>query len=210
MERIDYLFSQITPTKVFADVGCDHGLVAKKVVESKIAEKVYITDISAPSLKKAENLLREYLGKTVFSVVCDGFDGINEKVDLALIAGMGGEEIIKIITSSTQKPDKLVLQPMKNADKLRKVLVGLGYKIIKDFTFQDGKFYDLIVCEKGEDKLSDEEILFGRTNLIEKPQAFKDKLKKEIDSIDGYLKRALSEETREQFQNRKKVLERLI
>ena len=99
---------------------------------------------------------------------------------------------------------------MKNADKLRKVLVGLGYKIIKDFTFQDGKFYDLIVCDKGEDKLSDEEILFGRTNLIEKPQAFKDKLKKEIDSIDGYLKRALSEETREQFQNRKKVLEKLI
>lgn len=83
------------------------------------------------------------------SVVCDGFSRIAEQVDEAMIAGMGGEEIVKILSAAAQKPERLVLQPMKNAPALRKYLVSAGYRIAEDVTFRDGKFYDVVVAERG-------------------------------------------------------------
>ena len=207
MARIDVLYSSLTSCEVFADIGCDHGYVAELVAKNNLANKIYITDISAPSLKKAESLLFKYLGKKVFSVVCDGFSLIPETVDQALIAGMGGEEIIKIL-SNGQRPNRVVLQPMKNTEKLRKKLIELGYKIIKDYTFIDGKFYDLIIAEKGEDYLSEDEINFGRTNLIERPNAFLQKMQKEHQNITVYLTKDLGEKARTELEERKKLLEK--
>lgn len=207
--RINKLYSELTNCNVFADIGCDHGYVAKMVVDGGLANKIYITDVSAPSLKKAENLLYQSLGKTVFSVVCDGFSLIPEQVDQALIAGMGGEEIVKIIALG-QRPERLVLQPMKNSEKLRKALVEFGYKIVKDYTFSDVKFYDLIVAEKGYDELTEEEILFGRTNLDTRPAAFIEKLKRERDNINGYLSKNLGEEARSDLERRKRLLEKYL
>lgn len=207
--RIDKLYSELAPCNVFADIGCDHGYVAKMVSDGGLANKIYITDISAPSLKKAEDLLAGNLGKNVFSVVSDGFSLIPEKVNQALIAGMGGEEIIKIISAS-QRPERLVLQPMKNPEKLRKTLVELGYKIVKDYTFECGKFYDLIVAELGVDSLNDDEILFGRTNLIDLPDAFIKKIKREVSNINSYMQNDLSEQVKFELEERKKLLERFL
>ena len=61
-------------------------------------------------------------------------------------------------------PESLVLQPMKNVDKLRKTLLSLGYAFKKDFMFKDVKFYDLMYVKKGADALTENEILFGRDN----------------------------------------------
>lgn len=107
MGRIDVLFGAVKRCGVFADIGCDHGYVSKRVADAGLADKIYITDISAESLKKAEKLLAGYAN--VISVACDGFSGIPERVDEALIAGMGGEEIIKILSAANLLPERLIL-----------------------------------------------------------------------------------------------------
>lgn len=207
MGRIDYLFGAVERCGVFADIGCDHGYAAKRVADAGLADKIYITDISAPSLKKAEKLLAGY--DNVISVKCDGFSGIPERVDEALIAGMGGEEIIKILSAAKFLPERLILQPMKNADKLRRFLSD-NYRIKEDYTFKDGKFYDLITAETGADDLTEAEIQFGRTNLETRPEAFIEKIKKEIESIGGYLSRPLGERAEIELKERKKELEKLL
>ena len=211
-ERLKEIYSLLPNTSVFADVGCDHGYVAKEVLKSGKAEKVIISDISAKCLAKAESLLSEEIADgRVCSVLSNGFEKLPH-CDLALIAGMGGEEIISILKNSWFLPKNLVLQPMKNLPKLREVLVELGYKIVKDYVFfAEQKYYDLLLVELGKDQLSEEEIEFGRTNLLEKNQAFVDRLKKEIESLNLYSQQeGLSLENQRRFIDRIERLKKYV
>ncbi len=211
MNRIREIYSRLIPAKVFADIGCDHGLISALVAENGLAERIYITDISENCLKKAERLLKRYIDAgTVKSAVCDGFSGIGEKTDEALIAGMGGEEIVKILANADKRPDRLVLQPMKNTEKVRRFLVSDGYRLVEDVTFSDGKFYDIIVAERGEDALTEDEYEFGKTNLSERPEAFIEKLKAELDDIGEYLKKPMNAASRAALEKRKERLKKRI
>ena len=187
-ERLNQIFSDIPDCEVFADVGCDHGYIAKKMIKTGKCRKVILSDISEKSLSKAENLLKTEIAKGVATaVVSDGFKNLPE-CDCALIAGLGGEEIIRILTEAPYLPEKLVLQPMKNVRKVREYAVGSGYKITGDRVFSEGyMFYDLITLVKGKDVLTSEEAEFGRGNLINPSAAFKNKIRWEIKCIDGRI-----------------------
>ena len=178
-KRLQIIYNHISSGEVFADVGCDHGYVAKAVLDSGKFKKVIISDISKPSLDKAVDLLKPF-GDRVISVVSDGFKSYPIVPNEAVIAGMGGEEIVKILSDSFLV-SRLILSPQKNTDKVRRFLVENSYKIIKDFTFYaDKKFYDLIVSEKGEDFYTEDEYVFGRDNLLKKPSDFILKIQKDI------------------------------
>ncbi len=183
-DRLKEIFSNIDECEVFADVGCDHGYIAKAMLKSGKCSKVIVSDISAKCLQKAIRLLSEEIAQNkAVAIVSDGFKNL-PICDLALISGMGGEEIISIIENAPTLPKKLILQPMKNLEKVRTFLVENGYKIILDYVFyKNGKFYDLIKVEKGIDTLTQEEIEFGRTNLIEKGSAFTKRLKEDIKKL---------------------------
>ena len=172
-DRLNKIFDSLAECEVFADVGCDHGYIAKAMLFSGKCKKVIVSDISAKCLNKAEELLNDFIQKGVAeAVVSDGFDNIRY-CDQALIAGMGGEEITAILKKAKTLPERLVLQPMKNVDKVRLCAVKTGYRIVKDYCFKDlGKYYDLILLKRGEDSLTKDEIEFGRTNLLERGNAF--------------------------------------
>ena len=69
------------------------------------------------------------------------------------------------------------MQPMKNTMELRRFL-SKYYSIKKDYVIQDkNKFYDIITCVKnGGEELSEQELMFGKTNLEQKTPAFKNYL----------------------------------
>ncbi len=189
-KRLETIFANIPPCKSFADVGCDHGFIAKAMIESGKCNLVTVSDISIDSLNKAKKLLKKYIDQgLVFAICTDGLIGINSNTECVLIAGMGGEEIIKILLSSTFLPKTLVLQPMKNTDKLRKTLFSLGYGIEKDYMFYDkNKYYNLLVCSFGYkcNEYSELEFIFGRDNLKTRSEDFINYLKKEISTIQSY------------------------
>lgn len=189
-DRLTEIFNALPTCKVFADVGCDHGYISLEMLKSNKAEKVIFSDISKNCLEKARELLSEFVFEgRAEGYVSNGFDSL-PTFDLALIAGMGGEEIISIIEKAKDLPQKLVLQPMKNSPKVREVLLEKGYKFIKDYTFKaEDKFYDLMVLENGEDFLTKEEIEFGKTNLALKPTAFLEKLSIRKKAILSYIEK---------------------
>ena len=186
-ERLERVFSFIKKTPSLADVGCDHGYIAKACLDRDIAKNVIISDVSLKSLQKAEELLKDY-GDRVVSVVADGFSGYPYIPKTAVVAGMGGEEIIHILLGSKELPENLVLAPQKNTDKVRRTLISLGYKIENDFTFYSAKkYYDLIVASVGNDEYSELEYLFGRDNLKDKSVAFINKINLDIKMLEGIV-----------------------
>ena len=114
--RLREICSRLCKTAVFADIGCDHGYCTQYMLGNGLCEKAYISDISRGSLRKAEILLAEHIrAGRCFPVCADGLEGLPEPCDLVLIAGMGGEEIVRILSSGI--PPRFVLQPMKNSEK---------------------------------------------------------------------------------------------
>ena len=208
-KRLREICSHIPKAEAFADVGCDHGYCARYALENMLARRVYITDISAPSLEKAKSLLKKEIeaGKCI-PIVGDGISVLPEECTV-LIAGMGGEEIVKILSEVI--PPAFLLQPMKNTEKVRRFLVERGCKITLDYTFEDGKFYDFIMgTRNGGDRYTEEEFLYGRDNLKNPSPAFIKKVRIERDKIRSYLYSALSDGERERLINRLREKERLL
>ena len=220
-KRIDTLCSLLQKTDVFADVGCDHGYCSEYMLKNELCEKVIFSDISKGSLAKAEGLLAPYVrdGKAV-SVLGDGFFGVPEEVGEVLIAGMGGSEIVWILSDKKHgfMPKRFVFQPMHDAEKLRRYILENGGYIDRDFTFQDGKFYDVICGGKAKyqgqvcvESYTDAEYEFGKENLKTFPEAFVKRTKKQIANIEKYLKEpALQAESREALSKKKERLQGVL
>lgn len=213
MDRLGEICSLLRGGRVLADVGCDHGYCASYALKSGLYEKVYISDISAGSLKKAETLLEAEIaaGKCI-PVLADGMHGLGKDVDSLLIAGLGGEEIVRILREGFL-PENFVLQPMKNAEKVREYLIGREAKIERDYTFfADGYYYDVLVGKNSGGSLySIREIEFGKENLLLRGDAFLAKLRAECAKIEGYLGRGdMSERNREKLKAKLALYEEIL
>jgi len=219
MTRIEEIYSHLVKCETLADVGCDHGYLSKMVVLGGIANKVYATDVSEKCLSKAKELLSCEIIKGVVVPVCtNGLNGLNG-IDEIVIAGMGGEEIIQILSEylSREMPKRIVLQPMKNTPKVRSFLLSNKFNLIKDYTFYyDRKFYDLIVAEPtladfDGKRYSEIELLYGKENIDTLPEGFVKKVKTDIKNYKTWLlSKNLKEENKEYFINQIKLLENVL
>ncbi len=220
-KRIDTLCSLLTPAKVFADVGCDHGYCSEYVLKNGLCERAILSDVSKGSLAKAEKLLAPYIraGKAV-SVLGDGFYGVPSDVDEVLIAGMGGSEIVSILSDKKHgfMPLRFVFQPMHDAEKLRRYIHANGGYIERDFTFADGKYYEVLVGGRNAfapqdptQGYTEAEYEFGRENLRNLNEAFVLRTKKLIENIGKYLNDpALQAESRSQLEKKRQRLQGVL
>lgn len=168
MDRIKKLCRYLTPCGVFADIGCDHGYCTQYMLKNSLCEKAIISDISEKCLSKAQTLLKNYIeeGKCI-PVLCSGLEKIDNSVDLALIAGMGGEEIISIFKSA-YIPHSFVLQPMRNVREVREYLINSGAEITRDDVFESGGKYYFVLCgnNKGnKNTYTQAQLRFGKGHL---------------------------------------------
>ena len=125
--RLGAIAALIERADVIADVGCDHGLVARYCVESGLCDRVIASDISESCLEKARRALARY--DNVEFALCDG---IKYECDEAVIAGMGGLLISEILKSAIVLPKTLVICPHRNPEAVRRTLISLGYRIDRD------------------------------------------------------------------------------
>ena len=168
--RLQSIADIIKIQNIIADIGSDHGKLPVYLIKNKLAKTVLATDISANSLEKTRFLADENgLGHNIITLLGDGLKPLKEygcKVDLGIIAGMGGYEIIKILESDIHFIQHYIFSPQQNTSILRKKLNKFDYKIIKDFIVLDkGKFYDIIEAEKGSQELTQDQIKWGLDNL---------------------------------------------
>ncbi len=211
MDRISQLCSYLKPCKSFADVACDHGYCARFMLKNNLCNRAVISDISAKSLSKAEKLLSGYIAEgKCRSVCCDGLELIPEDTEQVLIAGIGGEEIIKILKNS-YVPENFVFQPMKNAPSLRKFLLDSGCAIEKDDIFTDGKNYYFIICglkSGGKNIYTSAQLEYGKDSL--KNPVLKAYLEEELAKKQSYLSGEMAEESRRTLQKTIKDIQSVL
>ncbi len=219
-KRIDTLCSLLRPANTFADVGCDHGYCTEYMLKEGLCGRAIFSDVSRGSLAKAEKLLAPFVrqGKAT-PVLGDGFLGVPKDVDEVLIAGMGGSEIISILSDKKYgfMPKYFVFQPMHDSEKLRRYILENGGYIERDYTFEDGKFYDVLVggkCEEGGQvcvEYTDAELEFGKENIQFLPEVFVKRIKKQTAKLDECLEMDnLQESSREELKIRKKRLQGVL
>lgn len=185
-KRLVCIAEKIENAKCVADIGADHGFLTKMLVEQNRASKVIATDISKPSLQKTVELSKRFgFENKIEARVGNGLEPIKEnEVEVAVIAGMGGQEIIKILkTQNLKNIQKFIFQPAQNAPELREFLSENGFEIIGDEIVKDQKkFYFTIVAIKNNktEKLQKSQILFGKYCQSCKNQDF-------YDFIDEYI-----------------------
>ena len=155
--------------KTFADIGCDHGKVTVCALIEGRAQQAIACDISQKSLDKAVKLAKTYGLNSVQFRCADGLKQIaDNEVDCVVIAGMGGKEIMSILTDIPQGIKRFVLVAHKNTIELREFLSSKDLYIDKDFVVeQGGKFYNIIVAISGNGKvceLSEEELYLGKNS----------------------------------------------
>ena len=218
-KRIDTLCSLLVKADSFADVGCDHGYCTEYMLKNGLCERAILSDISKGSLAKAEALLVPYIraGRAV-SVLGNGFYGVPKDTDEVLIAGMGGSEIVGILSDKKYGfiPKRFVFQPMHDGEKLRRyILANEGY-IERDFTFKDGKYYEVLVGGRRKkdapvQSYTDAEYEFGKENLETMPVAFVERINKLKGNIEKYLNEPnLQEESRVELLRRKERLQGVL
>jgi len=168
-KRLEIISSLVTG-RVIADVGCDHGKLAYNLLKSNVIEHAYISDISRSSLQKAIDLLSKN-NMNYTAICCDGLSGYNNvKLDECIIAGMGGEEIIKIISNSNAEVSSYIISPQHNIIETKKFILGLDYIITFDIIIKDkNKFYNIIKCEKSINKqdYTELDLYFGKDSFID-------------------------------------------
>ena len=152
------------------DVGCDHGILSALLINEGKAEKVYASDISELSLQKTKILKKKLkIDDKIECIVSDGLNEFDKDVesDCVIIAGMGGNEIVKILSNikDYSKLKSFLFQPAQDFYILRNYLSNAGFKTIKDEIIEDkNKFYANILCSKAEksEKLSSLQCYFGK------------------------------------------------
>lgn len=175
-------------TKIVLDVGCDHGYTLKKLYDTKKIDISFALDVSQKSLNKAQINLENYKDKTFFytgfglNPITQNIEEINRQLRLlgqkdlfsvpneVIISGLGGQEIIKILSTSKDFKN-FILQPQNNSKLLKLYLIQNNFKIEKDVIVKDEKmFYNVIYAIRQNKKfvLDDFQLEFCKIDLMSK------------------------------------------
>ncbi|MFQ9448041.1 MAG: tRNA (adenine(22)-N(1))-methyltransferase TrmK [Christensenellales bacterium] len=145
---------------VAADIGCDHGFLTAKLLETVPNLTMLASDVSAPSLEKARRLLaaRGLSGRATLAVA-DGLSAIDRLVDAVMILGMGAGTILKIVSEGRDKIGSAALIVQANVDLplLRGGLAELGFAVQKEiYCRAAGRHYVTMLARAGMVEMPDE------------------------------------------------------
>ena len=167
-KRLELVASFVPQGAILLDVGSDHAylpieLIERGKIESAIAGEV----VEGPYQSAVKNVEAHGLKEKIQVRLANGLAAFEEgdQVSVITIAGMGGRLIARILEEGLEKLSnvrRLILQPNNREDDLRIWLQDNGFQIVAESILEEaGKFYEILVVEAGQMKLSDIDIRFG-------------------------------------------------
>ena len=208
--RLHRVADMITPGRIVADIGTDHGYIPIYEVLTGRAGYAYACDVAEGPLGRARDNVSLYnVGDRVQTVLSDGLKGLKNIKDnipeAIVIAGMGGSLICRILSEgaeAAQNAKELILSPHSEWYDVRKFLYDNGYTITdEDMLREDGKYY--VVIKAGPSKAGDngtagsqrsdtsvalqdeqfrDELCYGPVLIRKKHTVLVDYLRKELDT----------------------------
>ena len=149
------------------DVGTDHAILPVWLIQTERAAHVWASDLRPGPLKSAARQIREtQTGDQIDLRQTDGLTGFSRSDgDTVVIAGMGGETMISILSAAPWLHDGvlLILEPQSKQDLLRRWLAENGFCIHQERLVKDaGRIYPILTAKSGtEPECAEEEYYTG-------------------------------------------------
>ena len=193
-KRLELVASFVPQGAILLDVGSDHAylpidLVEKGQIERAIAGEV----VEGPYQSAVKNVETHGLKEKIQVRLANGLAAFEEadQVSVITIAGMGGRLIARILEEGLDKlanVERLILQPNNREDDLRIWLQDHDFQIVAESILEEaGKFYEILVVEAGQMKLSASEVRFGPFLSKEVSPVFVQKWQKEAEKLEFAL-----------------------
>lgn len=205
-KRLELVASFVPQGAVLLDVGSDHAylpieLVERGQIEAAIAGEV----VDGPYQSALKNVEAHGLKEKIQVRLANGLAAFEEadQVSVITIAGMGGRLIARILEEGLDKlanVERLILQPNNREDDLRIWLQDNDFQIVAESILEEaGKFYEILVVEAGQMKLSASDLRFGPFLSKEISPVFVQKWQKEVAKLEVALDQ-IPEKNREERQ----------
>ena len=193
-KRLELVASFVPQGAILLDVGSDHAylpieLVERGKIESAIAGEV----VEGPYQSAVKNVEAHGLKEKIQVRLANGLAAFEEadQVSVITIAGMGGRLIARILEEGLDKlanVERLILQPNNREDDLRIWLQDNDFQIVAESILEEaGKFYEILVVEVGQMKLSASDVRFGPFLSKEVSPVFVQKWQKEAAKLEFAL-----------------------
>ena len=144
-----------------AEIGCDHAYCSIYLAKKRLVKTALAMDVRKGPLQAAqENISRFSAGAYVNTRLSDGFEKLLPgEADTAMLAGMGGDLMIKLISRHFEMCEKagdkelackyLILQPQTHIGDVRVFLRENGYEIkAEEMCIDAGKYYTAFMAER--------------------------------------------------------------
>lgn len=156
MTRLDTICQMILKNSVVYDIGCDHAYLLLKLYPK--IKKGFALDIAQKPLNTAIKTINEHnISDKIEAVLSNGLEKVDFNIaENIVIAGMGGELIISIMSNNTNIYNKeltFLLQPMSKPELLRQFLYSEGFTILEEaISIEERRFYTIIKCRFSGEK----------------------------------------------------------
>ena len=150
--RLSAVGALVPPGSRVADVGSDHGLLARWLIERSVATHCWATERTAAQGRALDRAVDD-LRPAVAVAWGDGLAPLGpalEALDVVVIAGMGGRTTLRILAEATVLPRRLVLQPQRHVARVRGWLRRQGWSVVQErLVAEREQRYQVIAAERG-------------------------------------------------------------
>lgn len=220
-KRLQAVADLVTAGYKVADIGTDHAYIPIFLLETGKTDWAAAMDVNKGPIEKARENIRAYgLEAQIETRLSNGFLALGKgEVQSAVIAGMGGNLVIRILQEGRDVVSTLqecILQPQSETDKVRAFLLREGFFFIEeDMVEEDGKYYPMMKVKppkSGEESRQNEEVWkieqlwFGKLLLEKRHPVLKRYLERET-RIREEILRSIGDKDSEQIQVRRGQLQ---
>lgn len=216
-KRLTAIASLVNEGRGLVDVGTDHGYLPTCLAASGYKGALFASDINeGPLLSARRTATAAGLSDRIRFLLCDGLRLCPPgEIDTIVIAGMGGDMIVKILDEAEWCMDPryhLILQPMTKAEVLRYWLVFNEFEIETETIAEDtGTLYQIIKARFGGcTKLTDAELFTGKRKLCMDPVLFDVQLFRIITRFEKAVSGMQGREGEPRLQLYREILDQLL
>ncbi|MFJ8063026.1 tRNA (adenine(22)-N(1))-methyltransferase [Psychrobacillus sp. NPDC096426] len=186
-ERLKTVASFVEENTILADIGSDHAYLPCYLVHEGIITQAIAGEVVKGPFESAQKQVRnEGLEKQIEVRFGNGLDVIQltDNVQTITIAGMGGPLIASILEAGKEKlstVENLILQPNVHAKSIREWAQKENWKIVNETILEEhDKIYEILLLQKGQMELTEQELLVGPLLMKEKSSVFHKKWTNEL------------------------------
>ena len=191
-KRLQAIYDMV-PFAVTADIGSDHGkLMIALFNDARIPKGYAVENKKGPYDRLVKALTEAKISDEVIPLFSDGITDLPTSVSTIVLAGMGGDTILKILNDHPEKlklVQTIIIDAHTNTPKLRKEISDMGFVIADERIIEeDGIYYEIIKFIRSDVAFySEKDLEFGPILRKEQSSLFKQKYEARIKEIEYLL-----------------------